>query len=293
MDRRHLEHFLAVAERGSFTGAAAALNIAQPSLSHSISTLERELGSRLFERLGRGVRLTTAGEALIQPAQRTLRSFELAAGAVRSVGEGGFGRLSLISNTLWALEPLVRATGVFRQLHPGVQFTVADPSTRFDVLEQVRSGAHDFGLVDGTPPAGALDAQWLVDHQFVAVLPPRALPGRHTVTVGDLVPLGLIGTPRGTPLREYLDDALQAAGHPPELAVQTAHVATVVPLVLSGAGATLLPADIAADAAARGARVVALDEPTVASVHLIWRAGSLTGLGEHFRALMATLAGDP
>jgi hypothetical protein len=60
LDRRHLDYFLAVAEAGSFTRAAAKLSIAQPSLSHSISALERELDAQLFERLGRGVRLRAA-----------------------------------------------------------------------------------------------------------------------------------------------------------------------------------------------------------------------------------------
>lgn len=288
MERRHLEHFLAVAESGSFTRAAAALTIAQPSLSHSIAVLEKELGAALFERLGRGVKLTEAGLALLEPARRTLRSFQVAQGAVRSVGDGGYGRLSMVTNTLWAVEPLAELIGEFRRLHPGVQFTVSDPRGRYEVLDKVRTGEQDFGLVDGTPPAGALESLWLADHQFVAVLPPRALAGRPTADLGDLVPLGLISTPHGTALRTYLDEALQAAGEPLDLAVETAHLAQVIPMVLAGAGAALLPEGLAATAAARGARVLPMNQPTVAAVHLIWRAGALTGLGEHFRSIAAS-----
>jgi LysR family carnitine catabolism transcriptional activator len=285
MERRHLEHFLAVAECGSFTRAAAALTIAQPSLSHSIAVLEKELGAALFERLGRGVKLTTAGQALMEPARRALRSFEVAQGAVRSVGEGGYGRLSVITNTLWAVEPLAGLIGEFRRLHPAVRFTVSDPRGRYEVLEKVRTGDHDFGLVDGTPPTGTLESRWLADHQLVAVLPPRTLSGLSTAELSDLVPLGLISTPRGTALREYLDEALQAAGEPLELAVETAHLAQVIPMVLAGAGAALLPEGLAATAAARGARVMPMSTPTIASVHLIWRTGSLTRLGEHFTSV--------
>ena len=174
MERRQLEYFLAVADSGSFTRAAAVLTIAQPSLSHSIAALERELGCELFERLGRGVKLTPAGEALIEPARRAVRSFMLAKGAVRSVADAGFGRLSIISGTLWAIEPLVRMIGEFRLVYPAVQFTVSDPSSRSEVLEAVRSGEADFGLVEGTPPGGALASRWLVDHELVAVLPIRS-----------------------------------------------------------------------------------------------------------------------
>src|SRR5262245_13444617 len=108
MDRRHLEYFLAVAESGSFTSAARMLSIAQPSLSYAIAGLERELGCELFERLGRGVKLTPAGDALVEPARRTLRSFALAQGAVRGATDAGFGRICVISHALWAVETLVR-----------------------------------------------------------------------------------------------------------------------------------------------------------------------------------------
>jgi DNA-binding transcriptional LysR family regulator len=289
VDRRHLEYFLAIAESGSFTRAAAALNIAQPSLSHSILMLERELGARLFERLGRGVKLTAAGQALLLPARRTVRSFQLAQAAVRGVTDVGFGRLSIITNTLWAIEPLVQIIGEFRQRHPAVEFTVTDPQGRFDVLAQVRSGDADFGLVDGTPPAGALDSLWLADHQLVAVLPPAALPGLTCVSLAELVPLGLICTPPGTALRALLDDELQAAGESSQITVETAHLASVIPLVLAGAGAALLPEGLAATAEARGARVLMMGKPTWAGVHLIWRRAGLTGLAGAFRDFTATL----
>lgn len=196
MERRHLEYFLAVADSGSFTRAAAKLTIAQPSLSAAIAALERELGHELFERLGRGVRLTPAGEALLEPARRALRAFLLARGAVRSVTDSGFGHLSIISGTLWAIEPLVRMIGEFRLVYPAVQFTISDPLTRTEVLDAVRSGEADFGLLDGTPPGGALASRWLVDHELVAVLPTRSPVSALSVGVGDLVPLGLISTPR-------------------------------------------------------------------------------------------------
>ena len=290
MDRRHLEYFLAVADLGSFTRAASALLIAQPSLSQSIAALERDLGSKLFERHGRGVRLTPAGEALVEPARRTVRSFMLARGAVRSVTDGGFGRLAIITNTLWAIDPLARMIGEFRRVHPGVHLTVADPSRRSDVVDEVRLGEADLGLLDGTPPGGILASHWLADHELVAVLPTHPAGPTDAVTVEELVPFGLISTPVGTALRTLVDDQLEAAGRPAEVAVETAHVASVVPLLLAGAGAALLPQGLAADAAAKGARVLPLRRPSRTSVHLVWRKGRLSELGEHFLAFYGVLA---
>ena len=293
MERRQLEFFLAIAEAGSFTRAASRLSIAQPSLSASVRALENELGTTLFERHGRGVRLTEAGEALVAPAHRTVRSFSLAAGAVRAATDAGFGRLTIVTNTLWAIEPLVRVIGELRRLQPGLQFVVTDPASRADVLDQVRSGGVDFGLVDGPPPAGALDSRWLVDHELVAVLPTDTHLRSATVTVAELMPLGLIGTPPGTALRTLLDDRLEAVGAATEVAVETAHVASVIPLVLAGAGVAVLPEGLAAEAAAKGARVIRLDPPTRASVSLVWRRGRLSQLGEHLLLVAGELYGDP
>jgi LysR family transcriptional regulator, carnitine catabolism transcriptional activator len=282
VDRRHLEYFLAVAEQGSFTRAAAELSIAQPSLSHAIALLERDLGSQLFDRNGRGSRLTPEGEALLEPARQALRSFQLARGAVRAVSEGGFGLLAIITNTLWAVDPLAPMIGRFRSLHPHVQVTVADPVRRSEVLDTVRLGGAELGLVDGEPPGGLLHSTWLVDQELVAVLPPHSSSVGTSTTIADLVPLGLVCTPEGTALRALLDERLEAAGRPGEVAVETAHLASVVPMVLAGAGAALLPQGLAAEAAAKGARLVRLDPPARTSVHLIWREGRLSPLAHHF-----------
>lgn len=292
MDRRHLEHFLAVAESGSFTGAARALRIAQPSLSQSIATLERELGVLLFQRLGRGVRLTESGTAMLEPARRVLRSFALVQGAARSANETGFGQVTIMSNALWVVEPLVRVIGAFRLFHPSVQFVVTDPARRSDVIESVRTGAADFGLLDAVSLSGTLASRWLVDQDLVAVTPPRSLPGYGSVTINDLIPLGLICTGEGTELRTILDVRLEAAGQRQEVAVETAHLAAVIPLVLAGAGAAVLPVGLASDAAAKGARVARLDPPTRSSTHIIWRPGGLTPLTEHFLNVAADVTAE-
>lgn len=291
MDRRQLEYFLAIADSGSFTRAAASLDVTQPSLSHAMTALERELGTPLFERLGRGVRMTSAGESLVEPARRVLRSFAMARGAVRSVALGGRGRLAITANTLWAIDPLVSIIGEFRQLHPRVEFTVADPAQRSDVLDRVRSGEFHFGLVDGVAPTGKLNSRWLTDHELVAVLPAHQLPSAGLVEVGDLVPIGLVSTPRGTALRGLLDEQLERAGLAADVAVETAHLASVIPLVLAGAGAALLPAGLAAEAAAKGARVLSLQPPSRASVSIIWRTGRTSSLEEQFLAVATEMYG--
>lgn len=282
VERRQLQFFLAIAEAGSFTRAASRLSIAQPSLSASMRALESELGTELFVRHGRGVRLTEAGEALLGPARRTVHSFALARGAVRAAAEVGFGQVTVVSNTFWAIEPLTRVIGEVRRAHPRATFVVTDPVSRAEVLEQVRTGEVDFALIDGaTPTTGPVESRRLMEHELVAVLPPGAGPVPATATIADLVPLGLIATPPGTALRLLLEEQLAAAGAAAGIAVETAHIASVVPLLLAGAGVAVLPEVLAVDAASKGARLVRLDPESRVSVSLLWRPDRLTRLGEH------------
>ncbi|UAL29315.1 LysR family transcriptional regulator [Nocardioides rotundus] len=293
MDRRQLEYFLAVVDAGSFTAAARSHHISQPSLSHAIATLERTLGVRLFERLGRGVRLTAAGEALVAPARHTLRAFALAQGAVRSVGETDSGSLRIITTTLWSMEPLAQLVGTFRRLHPAVDFVIADPEDRTEVLEQLRAGDQEFGLVEGEVTDRSLRGLVLARPRLVAVLPPRALPGTTVVTPADLRAVGVISTPPGTSLHHLTRSFLGAGSEPIAPAVRTAHLASVVPMVLAGAGAALLPDRLAEESATRGVRVLPLQQEMKLEVRLVWRADGLGPLAEQFLALATAETGRP
>src|SRR6187551_504191 len=97
MDPRQLEYVVAVADEGSFTSAARSLHVSQPALSQSIAALEAEVGVPLFDRLGRTVRLTSAGEALLSPARQVLHDLELARASVDDSVSLRSGRLVLVA----------------------------------------------------------------------------------------------------------------------------------------------------------------------------------------------------
>uniref|UniRef100_UPI003221EDC7 LysR family transcriptional regulator n=1 Tax=Intrasporangium sp. TaxID=1925024 RepID=UPI003221EDC7 len=127
MERRHVEYFLAVVEHGSFTAAAAALYLAQPSLSQAIRELERELGAPLFVRLHRGVRLTAAGTALVLPARQVMRTLSTARAAVQDVVGVRAGKLDLAMLPALIGDPLAPVISAFRTAAPGVTLTIAQP----------------------------------------------------------------------------------------------------------------------------------------------------------------------
>ncbi len=283
MDRRQLEYFLAVAAHGSFTGAAAALRIAQPSLSHAIKGVEREVGARLFHRVSRGVTLTAAGEALLRPAQQVLRDFAAAQASVQMVSDLQAGRIDIVAQTTLAVHPLAGLVGAFRRAHPGVAVNIEDPEHAADVVEMVRTGRSELGLNDSAAPPDDLWTYELADQQILVVLPPDAEVGADgLLTVAQVVAFDLIVTPPGTASRALLELALSSAGVPLRVAVETPHRAAIVPLVLAGAGVTLLPRSMAEDAARQGARIAALDPPVVRRVQLLSRRESLSPAARAF-----------
>jgi LysR family transcriptional regulator, carnitine catabolism transcriptional activator len=272
MDRRQLECFLAVASHGSFTSAASALRVAQPSLSYTIRALERELGTPLFQRLGRGVKLTPEGQALVASAQAVLRAFASAQSSVQQVAQLQAGRLDLVALTSLAVDPLAGFVGEFRRAHPGVDVRIEDPEHAAAVAERVRAGDCELGLADFSVPPLGLRALELDEQEILVVLPPTSELGSGSVMqIADIAGMDLIATPPGTTTRLLLEQSLAAAGVPLRVAVETPHRAAIVPLVLSGAGVTLLPRPMAEGAAMQGARIVAIDPPIVRRVRLLWR----------------------
>lgn len=294
MDRRQLEYFLAVAAHGSFTGAAAALHVAQPSLSHSIKAIEREVGALLFHRRSRGVVLTAAGEALLRPAQQVLMDFAAASAAVRMVSDLTAGRLDIVAQTTLAVHPLADLVGAFRKVYPAVVVGIEDPEHAAAVAEMVRGGHSELGLTDFSIPVDDLRTFELPDQEILVVLPPDTDTGPNgSLTVAQVVAFDLVATPPGTNSRAILESALSGASIPLRVAVETPHRAAIVPLVLAGAGATLLPRPMAEDAARQGARIAALDPPVSRRVQLLSRREPLSPAGCAFlRIVMNATGGD-
>jgi DNA-binding transcriptional LysR family regulator len=121
MDLRRLRYFVAVAEELSFNRAAQRLRISQPPLSNQIKQLEEELGIQLFERSSRGVRMTEAGEALLDEARRIFVQLEQTTRVVQRIGHGEVGRLTLGFVPSASNEVLPSILRAFRHRYPDVE----------------------------------------------------------------------------------------------------------------------------------------------------------------------------
>lgn len=204
MDVRQLEYFLAVVDRGGFNRAASALYVSQPSLSQAVRALERDLGAELFHRIGRRVVLTEAGRALIDPAREAVRSLETARASVACVRELRSGRLDIAAMPSQAVEPLTTLIRSCTERYPGVAVAVRAAFTVRGVIDAVRTGAVELGLLasGGAVPDKEVRSHVLGEQRFVLVVPPGGpFAGRERVSCEELAGQRLIVGQPGTGMR--------------------------------------------------------------------------------------------
>ncbi len=284
MDERRLRYFLAVVEEGSVTRAAVRLRVAQPSLSQTLRSLETELGVELFSRVGRSMRLSVVGRQLIGPARHALRAMEEIRVAVSGVAELQRGTLELAALATLAVDPMAALIGRFRARHPGVEVRVYEPESADRAGAMVRDGACELGATDLPLAASGLRAQPLGEQELLFVMPAGS-SGQRPLKARELAETPLVVSPPGTSTRTLLEQALARVGVTPRIAVETAAREAIVPLVLAGAGAALLPAPLAHEAQRRGAVTRAARPAITRRIGLVHREGRLSAAAEAFLAL--------
>lgn len=284
MDVRQLEYFLAVVDHGGFNRAATALYLSQPSLSQSIRSLERDLGSELFHRIGRRVVLTDAGTALIEPARTAVRSLEFARASVESVHGLRGGRVEIAVMPSQSISPLAGMIRRFGADHPEVSVTMRAAFTPRDVTEMVRTGAAELGLLAAPEPVShpRLRVYPLCAQRFVLLTRSDGpFPPGSVVRNEELAGHRLVVGQQGTGLRTYVD-ALRARGMEVTVAVETEHRVSILPLVLEGVGLAVVT-DAWRDLAERaGALVLDLEPRTLLHVALVSRPSGLTPAARAF-----------
>jgi DNA-binding transcriptional LysR family regulator len=170
-----------VVDQGSFSGAARQLNLTQPAVSLQIRELERRVGVKLIERMGKKAYVTTPGQQLLEAAQRIFRECEHAEAQMRRFRDGWIGRVRIgTTNTAmtYALPPILRK---LRTDHPGIDLQVTNLATR-DSVEQILQNKLDFALVTLPVDRTRLRITALRPEKLVAIFPAgtRDLPDRIT-----------------------------------------------------------------------------------------------------------------
>ncbi|GIF49191.1 DNA-binding transcriptional LysR family regulator [Asanoa ferruginea] len=276
VDIRRLAYFVAVVEHGSVSGAAAALRVAQPSLSQSIRALERELGVTLFERQHRGLTLTADGKALLDPARRVLDDADAARAAVRGPDLSTLGVLNLAVHDVLALD-LTEALADFRRARPDMAVRLFAPSDEDDLVRVLVEGHCEVGLTYLPVRHPDLRSRPLRTRSVSLALPASGAAYPDPLPLAALSGMTVVDTLKEfSAARTAIRAALVAHGVVMRPAVRSAHREAIVPLVLGGAGVAFVSDRYAQEAAAAGAVVRRLDPPIDITFGLLFREGGLS-----------------
>jgi len=247
LDLKPLRYFVAVAEEGHLTNAAARLGISQPPLSQQIRALEAQLGVALFERLPRGMALTDSGRALLDDARAIIARMEQAVDGVRRVSLGQEGRLAVGFTGSAAFHPFVPSViRAFRDEAPAVQLNLDESSTA-ELLDAVREGRLDLAFVRG--PYGTtpdLTVERLLEEPMMVAFPsahPAVRRKRRRIGLRDLAdePIILYRRHSGPGLYDAIVAACLAAGFSPRVVQEAPRMLSTLGLVAAGLGVSVVP----------------------------------------------------
>jgi DNA-binding transcriptional LysR family regulator len=214
MDLRRLEVFAKVAELGSFSRAAEALYLTQPTVSEHVRALEDELGVQLLDRLGRGATATRAGQLLLGYAQRMLALAREAQQALDQFQGRMSGELVVGGSTIPGEYVLPTLIGQFKAKYPEISVSLLIGDSR-QVSEWVEQGRAEVALVGARPTSRVLTARELMPDELVIVVPAgHAWAARKTVSLEELRREPMVVRERGSGSRETAESVLEAAGLP-------------------------------------------------------------------------------
>jgi DNA-binding transcriptional LysR family regulator len=290
MDSNRLRHFVAVVDHGGFTAAAQAVYVSQPALSQAVKELEAELGVALFVRTGRTVKLTAAGTALLEPARQVLRDLQTGQAAVDAVAGLEAGNMTLVSLPTLAADPVAPLVGAFRRRYPGIRIDMAAPEDTGELFDLVVSGTCELGVTDAHDIPDALQSHSLGRQSLLLILPPGTdHPDGAVLDLSSLEGTPFVVAPRGTSTFRLLEEGFAAVQRTPSVAVVSTQRDAILPLVLAGAGAALVPESVARTASELGAVTARPEPPLERAIVLVHRDGPLSPAAERFTEMAGRL----
>jgi LysR family hydrogen peroxide-inducible transcriptional activator len=276
MELHQLRYFCAVAETGSFSRAAEQSHVSQPSLSQQIMKLEDELGARLFDRLGRSVRLTETGQTFLPRARAVLRELEAARGDVAEQKDSVAGSVTIGVIPTVAPYFLPQRLTRFSRKYPQVQLTVVEEITPA-LLELLRASKLDLAVLALPVRGHEFETFPLLTEPLFAALPrDHKLAKRRALSLKDLRSQPFLLLRDGHCFRDTAVAACDRARLHPQIIFESGQFSSLLSMVGAGMGVSIVP-EMAIDKKSQ-CRFVRIDdsaaERTIGSVVL--RGRSLT-----------------
>jgi LysR family transcriptional regulator, hydrogen peroxide-inducible genes activator len=282
MELHQLRYFCAVAETGSFSRAAEQSHIAQPSLSQQIMKLEDELGARLFDRLGRSVRLTDLGKTFLPRARAVLRELEAARGDV--VERKGSVAGPLCVGVIPTIAPYYlppQLTSFTRQF-PQARLTVVEEITPV-LLDRLRASIVDVAILALPIRGHEFDAFPLLTERLFAALPRKhAFARRNSLSLKDLRKEPFLLLRDGHCFRDTAVAACDRARLNPQVIFESGQFSSILSLVATGMGVSIVP-EMAIERNPRCRYVQIADDQAIRTVGaIVLRGRSLNRLHHAF-----------
>ena len=240
VDLQKLRIFAAVARESNVTRAARRLSLSQPALSKQLAELEEGLGTLLFDRLPRGVRLTAAGEVLLLHAERIFAAERAAEAEIGELVGLRSGRLSVGASTTIGSYLIPSVFGTFHRAHPEIKLELEIANTTL-IQAMVADGRTDLGLTEGAVPSEQFAFQIAHYDQMVAIAAPdHPLSRKKRAMAADLAGVPFISRERGSGTRDVIERALSERGLSIEPAMALGSTEAVKNAVAAGMGVAIV-----------------------------------------------------
>jgi DNA-binding transcriptional LysR family regulator len=238
---RQLQTIVALAEYGSFIAAAALMKTSQPAVTRTVKHLEETLGVKLFDRSTRSVQITAAGKEFAAVAVRMLNDLKITVGSMRELAGQRRGQIIVSSIMSVANGKLPAIIAAYCRIYPGIELYVRD-GVHGTVIEDVRSGAADFGItyLDELPaPFASIP---LGREEFVVVLPRNhRLAAKASLALVDLRGLPLVSLPGDSRTRRLIESTAASARLELKHVVVVSLFTTMLAFVRAGIGIAIAP----------------------------------------------------
>jgi len=260
MELRHLRYFVTLAEELSFTRAAERMHVTQSTLSHQIKQIEDEIGQRLFDRIGKRVVITDAGEALLPNATRALREVDEGLRALKTAPDPLVGTLTIGATHTFNIKLIPDCLATFLESHPSMNVVVREMFAT-DVVRHVETLELDLGITYDPHRREHLNFEPLyIEEMVLALAAGHPFAARKRVRLVELHKQRMVLPTRNSATRKILDDALRSVGAEPLIVAEMDSVAATIELVRRTHLGAIISRLAAPDA--KDLRIVTLESPS-------------------------------
>lgn len=277
MELRHLRYFVAVAESLNFTRAAERVHVTQSTLSHQIRQLEEEVGRKFFDRIGRRVVLTEAGELFLGYAARAMREIDQGVGVLKESSGELFGTVRVGATHTFNLGFIPECVATFIVRHPTVLMIVNELAA--DAIDaQIREGVLDLGIA--YRPSGPSDLRFepLYNEEMVLVVSDgHTFAKRKRVRMVELHRQRVAMLPREFATRIMLDECFHGCNAEPSVVVEMNTVAAILGLVARSDIAAIVAKSVVPEGG--DLHAIPLESPTpIRTPGILWKRGTKQAL---------------